>query len=598
MRTCWIGGVVLGLVSSAMADVVYVRANLTTGLNNGTSWANAYRGSEGLRTALASALPGTEVWVSQGTYTPAPPGGSREAGFVLPSEVRLIGGFVGNESSLNQRNQVVNRTILSGDLSENDGASGPGSDNSAHVVIVSGTSHGTVIDGVTIRAGNARDYGPSNQVARDDGAGVLATGAVLALVGCVLEGNYARSGGGVFIQRGQVTAEYCTFVGNTGTSHGAGATVTDGGTLELRNSVFQANIGGSGVGVYSGPVAQIATLPGDVLVDFCQFRANTGMIGATSGGGILSFGGLEVHSSVFERNASNGGGGVSVFAGEARIGNSRFIANQANGDLGDGLYVRGIDNAEGWPRVQAINCLFTGHRFIANPRADGTPIFTTNAELELLNCTVAGNGGSQAAGAVAVASGELRVDNCIIWDNTGRRGQTQLDGLWISTFGNPTVTVNNTLLQGWTGGVPGSGVFAADPNFVDPDGADDVAGTIDDDYGLRAGSPAIDQGLSEALPADVVVDLAGSDRTRQDASVPDGVGGQPQPVDCGALEFQASCPADFNQDGFGDFFDYDAFVACFEAGRCPEGTTPDFNADGFVDFFDYDAFVEAFEAGC
>ena len=55
--------------------------------------------------------------------------------------------------------------------------------------------------------------------------------------------------------------------------------------------------------------------------------------------------------------------------------------------------------------------------------------------------------------------------------------------------------------------------------------------------------------------------------------------------------------ADFNGDSFLDFFDYDAFVACFEGAGCPAGTTADFNADGFVDFGDYTDFVAAFEAG-
>ena len=53
-------------------------------------------------------------------------------------------------------------------------------------------------------------------------------------------------------------------------------------------------------------------------------------------------------------------------------------------------------------------------------------------------------------------------------------------------------------------------------------------------------------------------------------------------------------PADFNGDGFPDFFDYDDFVAAYELGT-PEA---DFNHDGFLDFFDYDAFIEAFESGC
>ena len=56
-------------------------------------------------------------------------------------------------------------------------------------------------------------------------------------------------------------------------------------------------------------------------------------------------------------------------------------------------------------------------------------------------------------------------------------------------------------------------------------------------------------------------------------------------------------PADFNGDGFIDFFDLDAFIECFEGGACPEGKTADFNGDGFIDFFDLDAFVEAFENG-
>lgn len=60
------------------------------------------------------------------------------------------------------------------------------------------------------------------------------------------------------------------------------------------------------------------------------------------------------------------------------------------------------------------------------------------------------------------------------------------------------------------------------------------------------------------------------------------------------------CPADFNCDNFLDFFDYDAFVACFEGGDCPnfDPMSADVNGDEFVDFFDYDAFVGLFESGC
>ncbi|MEK6700700.1 MAG: hypothetical protein AABZ53_00410 [Planctomycetota bacterium] len=63
-------------------------------------------------------------------------------------------------------------------------------------------------------------------------------------------------------------------------------------------------------------------------------------------------------------------------------------------------------------------------------------------------------------------------------------------------------------------------------------------------------------------------------------------------------DWPQECPADFDADGTVDFFDYDAFVTCFEGGACPDGKSADFDADGTIDFFDYDAFVVTFEAGC
>jgi serralysin len=62
--------------------------------------------------------------------------------------------------------------------------------------------------------------------------------------------------------------------------------------------------------------------------------------------------------------------------------------------------------------------------------------------------------------------------------------------------------------------------------------------------------------------------------------------------------FRSFSPADFNNDGFVDFFDFDDFTACFESGNCPPGRSPDFNNDSFVDFFDFDDYVLAFGNGC
>jgi hypothetical protein len=58
------------------------------------------------------------------------------------------------------------------------------------------------------------------------------------------------------------------------------------------------------------------------------------------------------------------------------------------------------------------------------------------------------------------------------------------------------------------------------------------------------------------------------------------------------------CVADFNNDGFVDFFDYSDFVQCFEGSACPRGRDADVNGDGFIDFFDYGDYVDLFERGC
>ena len=54
------------------------------------------------------------------------------------------------------------------------------------------------------------------------------------------------------------------------------------------------------------------------------------------------------------------------------------------------------------------------------------------------------------------------------------------------------------------------------------------------------------------------------------------------------------CPADFNQDGIVDFFDYLDFVDAFSASL----PAADFNSDSVIDFFDYLDFVDAFSSGC
>ena len=91
--------------------------------------------------------------------------------------------------------------------------------------------------------------------------------------------------------------------------------------------------------------------------------------------------------------------------------------------------------------------------------------------------------------------------------------------------------------QGWTGG-PGSGNIGEDPRFADADGADNVAGTDDDNLRLLPGSPCIDAGDNMVVPSAAAVDLDGNPRFLDDPLAPDTGHGKPPIVDMGAYEFR------------------------------------------------------------
>src|SRR5262245_27770317 len=129
------GAALLGDPALLHAAVRYVDVN-ATGANNGTTWANAYTS---LQAAMIAAGAGDEVWVAQGTYKPAGPGGLRTATIPLKNGVTIYGGFPAGGGAFGQRDPLVNVTTLSGDLNGNDAVlisqfDPTKDDNSYHIV--------------------------------------------------------------------------------------------------------------------------------------------------------------------------------------------------------------------------------------------------------------------------------------------------------------------------------------------------------------------------------------------------------------------------------------------------------------------------------
>lgn len=135
-------GILLTMITlmcwQAQARVLHVKAG---GFGDGTSWEAALGD---LQRALSLAIPGDEIWVSSGIYLPTA-GSDRFASFIIPSGVKLLGGFAGNETAAIQRDFTLNRTVLSGEI----GSPNTDTDNSYTVVITRLATPDTHIDGLS-----------------------------------------------------------------------------------------------------------------------------------------------------------------------------------------------------------------------------------------------------------------------------------------------------------------------------------------------------------------------------------------------------------------------------------------------------------------
>ncbi|MFK7775235.1 MAG: T9SS type A sorting domain-containing protein [Saprospiraceae bacterium] len=213
------------------ANIIYVNTNVPGGLNDGSSWENAYTL---FQPAINEAIYGDSIWIAQGTYMPTN-GSIREFTFVLRNGVKWFGGFQGGEVNVSERDVENYPTILSGDI----GVQGDSTDNSYHVVYTIGTDSNTLLDGFFIKYGQADD-GPINSdkslgggllIKTDNGDNLNASPKIR---NCTFSNNFAIQGGGVnctaFFPSNIIEASFvnCQFIGNNSSFKGGG--ISKGGS--------------------------------------------------------------------------------------------------------------------------------------------------------------------------------------------------------------------------------------------------------------------------------------------------------------------------------------------------------------------------------
>ncbi|MCC6675773.1 MAG: right-handed parallel beta-helix repeat-containing protein [Phycisphaerales bacterium] len=578
---------------AAAQPILYINAGLTTGADDGSSWASAFRGPQALKRALDAAAPGsaTQIWAAAGRYTPAPPAGPRRAAFNLKPGVSIYGGFAGGETSLDQRDPTAHITILSADLNGDDALDKQG-DNTIHLVIADGVDASARIDGVTIRGGYAWGVDGGVGVSDTEGANILIRGGAPVFANCTISDSFAVDGAGAAIlDNAAPLFSDCTFTRNTVQGLGGGAWISPGSSARFLRCAFLANRGGNGAGLFNGGIFPGGPVASAVVED-CSFIDNFGDIGLGAGPGAYDTSAAVFTDCTFRHNTTGaGGGGLFCDGSSTTINRCTFIDNEGSFDGGDAVYITGDASPV------FTSCAFLAHSGPFSTRASGATIVIGSSTPSFTNCTFANNnlGGTFFGVGVIYSFGtttDIRIDNCIFWNNRDRFGAGQSAAVFLEA--GVHAFINHSLVQGWTGSLPGQASFAADPLFSDLDGPDGFAGTADDDLRLSPTSPAIDSADNTALRPAPGLDLAGAPRFIDDpATLDTGVGTSPL-ADRGALEFIPACRADLTGDGLADFSDYLEFLNLYDAAD----PRADFTFDGLIDFADYLDFINLYDAGC
>lgn len=491
----------LKIESAGAVEVVdgrlYVKAD-AAGANTGASWQDAYtslgdalRRAEGLRGIVR------EIWVAQGTYTPAAAGGDRRASFALAPGVAVYGGFAGGETSYAQRNPAARPTILSGDLNGDD-ATGKFTDNSLHVVVAKAAPGGGALDGFIVRGGYADGAGEDAR-----GAGVWIRGVALSLINCTITENRTATrpnngppesadggdGAGVYISGGaQARLLRCVVRANR-TGDGGLVQIADGGPTQ-----FYWGNGGSGAG--------IACRDSSLTLTACTVEGNVTGRGGT------------IETTALKRATGHGGNGAGVHLTRSVLlaSKSRLSGNTTGGGWASN---RGGDSARGGyggsgaglfatsSTATLVDCALTrnatgagGNGINAGAGGGGAGIwFELGAgALRLTRCTLGGNvtgsgggslfhpGAGGDGGGLAVALGEAALAQCIVNSNATGGGGADISeaqwadggaggGVWCSTS---TLTLDRTaIVKNRTGkgsqnyylagdGGDGAGLYCAD----------------------------------------------------------------------------------------------------------------------------------------
>ncbi|WP_164515300.1 MBG domain-containing protein [Flavobacterium ustbae] len=462
--------------------IQYVTVN-GSGNRDGSSWSNA---SGNLQKTISTAEPGTQVWIAKGIYTPkvalAPNENQQDRNntFGLKKDVKLYGGFAGNETALAQRNITTNETILSGNLG--------GGNRAHHVVLIYAIEENEnyYLDGLTISDGKsdlAEYYNISQElksISMNDQikekypdwfvsmtespyysyasmglqlAGKSGLPEIFSVPGGdikkteILNTSYPKSnGGGIYNIKGVLTLENVTFKNNQGIT-GAAICLQEGARATFNNCIFSDNRATDNGGAISSSASYLTITGG-------RFNNNSATLGGAIsdlGGKLFSINNVSFNSNqAYKTKIDNGFGGAIYIekvnqdkASSRIIDNCTFDSNSA--EFAGALYAD-----ENITNLKITNSTFTGNKALMTATntlsgGGGAIILLKVVNAEITSNNFSNNKASKSSGGVCIIS---QTSGITLSGNTFSGNASLLGGALYLIENKNTTAVNGNTFTG------------------------------------------------------------------------------------------------------------------------------------------------------
>jgi hypothetical protein len=223
-----VDSVFYGVQTTPFSGNMYIDQS-ASGNRSGTSWEHAMPDFL-FALEVLSCRSSDSIFVAEGSYLPND-NDDRAVSFQFPDSTWIFGGFPLGGSSFASRDPSTYLTIFSGDI----GVEGQNTDNVYHVVSIDSAQQDILLDGLTIRDGNADGGGDAGQ-----GAGIFCRGG-LTLQNVILSNHKGVADGKIIRIRDDVAhliLRDCTIYGPDDAvvkllNSGSGQVTVDGSTVFL-----------------------------------------------------------------------------------------------------------------------------------------------------------------------------------------------------------------------------------------------------------------------------------------------------------------------------------------------------------------------------